>query len=952
MLYIHLFGRLRLFVDGQPHPLNALPKTSSLLAYLLLHRAIPTPRETVAFMLWDDVPESESRANLRRHLYDLNRALPPAPEGKPWIVRQGQMIQWNPAAPVWLDVAVFNDLRQQPGRLTEAITQYTGDLLPEFYDEWLSTEREQLRQVYINTMVQLVGRERANQDMSQAIVHAKQLLAYDPLQEEMVRTLMELYYEVGDRAAALQVYQRFAERLVEELDVAPLPETAALYNTIRAGTAARTTLAPALPPPASAPQNLPAILNQFIGREADVAALIAHLLQPASARLLTITGSGGIGKTRLAVEVGRALWLQNQERFPDGSFFVGLAALTAADQVASAVAQALQITPAGNSPLLPAILNHLAPRHCLLIFDNFEHVPEAADLLAEIISHAPHVYLLVTSQTPLHLYGEQEYPLAPLQLPNIEALPPLAELQINPAVHLFVERLRAVLPNFVLDAENAPILAQICDRLEGIPLALELAAARGKLFPPAAMLAQLTRRLPFLTSQTRNVASRHKTLRATLDWSYNLLLPEEQEVFAQLAVLVGPFTLSTAEAIIPPPAEMALVEILGTLVDRNLLRTAVVRGAEEEPAFRLMHIVREYAAEQLATHSHAAETHAHHARHFADYAQLLDTNHRQKSNQTEWVRRLMQQEANLFAALHWLDNNLDQPASPKLLGQLVLAMERVWLVNGRVDEARFWLAKAVRFTDEMAPESAMSLLNRAGNFAQIQGDFVAAEQYHHQALAKAQAEHNEVAVAHTLHHLGNAAGRQGNYSAARDYLTACLAIYRTQPDLYKEQASPLLNNLAITCKRLGDLAQAAELYEESLQLKRARHDELGIATTLANMGSLALMQNNPAQAAVWQQESLAIRQKLNDRPGLVQSLGHLSELVAAGGDWLRAVRMSAALVRIRHDKKLPFAADARTDHEQLMEKARSVLGTAVMEAAWAEGETLSLEQALALYGGE
>ncbi len=306
-----------------------------------------------------------------------------------------------------------------------------------------------------------------------------------------------------------------------------------------------TSPAAAAPPP----NNLPAPLTACIGREQELAALQALIGRPDSqVRLLTLTGPGGVGKTRLSLQAAQ-LWRDNADSFPDGLFFVALSAIENPDFVMPAIARALGVSESGSRALAESLKEFLRSRRMLLLLDNFEQVVDAAPLIADLLEAAPGLRAIVTSRTLLQLYGEQEFPVPPLALPDLDHLPPVAELASYAAVALFVERARAADLRFALTGENAAAVATICCRLDGLPLAIELAAARSKLFAPQAMLARLSSQLGFLTSQARNLASRQQTLRATIDWSYKLLTQAEQRLFARLAVFVGPFTAEAVEAI-------------------------------------------------------------------------------------------------------------------------------------------------------------------------------------------------------------------------------------------------------------------------------------------------------------------------------------------------------------------------------------------------------------------
>lgn len=954
MLNIHLLGHLRLYTDGQSVRWTALPKTQLLFAYLLLHRQEAVARDSLAFLLWNDVPESEARANLRRHLHDLNKALPPAPADTPWLLRAGPTLQWNPAAPFWLDVAEFEARCESPNQLAEAVTLYTGDLLPNLYDDWLIAERERLQMRYLNALMQLIDRERARGDLRQAQMVAQLLLNHDPLREDAVREMMALRYELGDRSGAVQVYQRFHERLTEELGVAPMPETAALFETI----SQNKPLAVSQPPPVktgqveerasitSPPHNLPAQLTPFIGRHEEVTAVSQLIgLENSPTRLLTITGPGGTGKTRLSLQAANNLLQEQPACFPDGFHFVELASLTDPVQVVTAVAEVLAVREENGRSLLDSLKTNLQSKRLLLILDNFEHVLAAAADMADLLTAVPGLRLLVTSQAVLHLYGEYEYPLAPLPLPQAGQSLSAAELLNFAAIALFVTRVQAVQPGFALTEANSQAVVAICQQLEGMPLALELAAARSKLFTPAAMLAQLNNRLRFLTGQARNLAARQQTLRATLDWSYNLLEPAEQVVFNQLAVFVGSFSVAAAETILAQANGDAALDLLAALVDKNMLRHLSPAENETEPRFRMLQTLREYGLEKLAASGAEASTHQRYAAYYLEQAERAETGLR-SSEQRQWLAWLRQEDHDLMNALNWLFQHAADPAHGAGVARLAAALERFWSVQGRYLETRLWLERAMAFADHLSPADQIRLFNKAGNVCQWLGDYETAVTHHQRALTLARQAKDQTWLAHTLHFLGNAAGRQGDYETARITLEESLTYHRALPDIIPAQIMILLNNLAIVYRRLGDYDRAAALLQETLAMREQVGDMIGQSSALANLGGLSILQGDLARAQALFRQSLQIRLEINDRLGLINSLHQMAELALAQEQFIRSVTLFAAGVRQRELLQVPMTADSQADYERNTERLRTVLDNDAFTRAWETGSAMTLDEAV------
>lgn len=953
MLQIHLFGHLRLLVDGQPYRFHTLPKTPLLLAYLLLHRDTAVPRDHLAYLLWDDVPESEARANLRRHLHDLRRALPAATD---WVFSDAKSVQWQPAATIWLDVAEFERLSQDTGRLAEAITLYTGDLLQELYDDWLIPHRERLRGLYFTAVTRLMERERRQGDLTQAMIYARQLLHHDPLREDVVRALILMRHESGDRAGAMQLYQQFAARLDEELGVAPMPETTATYDAIATNTPLPTTASspPVSPLPSPSPphplspsppqHNLPARLTSFVGREQEMGQ-VCRLLT-GNGRLLTITGPGGSGKTRLALEAAHSLWQNQPGDFPQGVFFVGLAAVNNPDFVVTAVAETLNLREIPGQPGLPGLINQMRPQKLLVVLDNFEHLLPAATVVSDLLTAVPGLRLLVTSQTPLHLYGEQEFPLAPLPLPDLENLPPPAELRQFAAIALFVERLQTVQLGFELTAENGQTIAEICHYLDGIPLALELAAARGKLFTPAAILGQLSHRLRFLSSQARNLPARHQTLRAAIDWSYNLLEPVEQELFSRLALFASSFTEEAAAALCTDlfAEPTAVSEHLYSLVDKSILR-ALPPDDVGEQRFRMLQTLREYGLEKLSQHPAATEIQYRHALYCTTLAQQAESELR-FGDQAAALRRLRREDANLMAALEWLMAHLDDPENGRLAALLVSTQERFWSLQGRFSEASLWFGRVLPLAVLLPTDEQIKLYNRAGVIAQQQGDYATAATHHAAALTLARQHEELLPLAHTLHYLGFAAGRQGDYEEARRLLEESLALYRQSPEDNVASVTTLLNNLSIVYRRMGDMDKAIAVLSEALTLKRERNDKIGLPAVLGNLGQMLADQGDLTQAEAYVREGLLIRMELQDQPGLLISIEQMADLWWQRGQTATAVTLFAAATRQRREINQPLTAHVQQERDEGLSQMQNELGDATFQAAWMAGEQMSLDTAV------
>jgi predicted ATPase/DNA-binding SARP family transcriptional activator len=1017
MLHIYLFGPLRVLGGSPPggaaHPFHGLPKTLPLWAYLLLHRTRALKRDRLAFTFWPDAREEGARTNLRRHLHDLRRALPAPPPAVPWLLVEGDTVQWNPDAPYWLDVAEFERLSATPEGLAAAVPLYTEDLLPEVYDDWIFFERERLRNLLFASLERLIAQYQARGDFKRAIGCASQILRHDPLREETARLLMTLHHRAGDRNAALQEYRRIERVLRDELGAPPMPETEAAYQAILRGAAPPIGLTTAEAAPARSSGNLPAQVTPFIGREDELAELLG-MICPAktsvrsgdcerpsgqslrdfsraglgACRLVTITGAGGSGKTRLSIELaGRAL-AEAPGCFPDGAWFVSLSPLSDASLVIPAVADALGVQETARTSLLEDVKNNLRHKRLLLVLDNFEHVTAVAPAVGELLAAAPGLSIIVTSRAILRLYGEQEYPLAPLPLPDPVRLPLLADLARSPAVALFVERARAAAPSFRLTRENAPAVAEICVRLDGLPLALELAAARARLFAPQAMRERLESGLPLLAARARDLPARQSTLRATIDWSFNLLSAAERELFARLSVFAGGFTLAAAEEVMgeAAPAD-ATLDHLSALVEQSMLRTLPAAEPEHAPRFRMLTLLREYAGERLAAQGELETMRRRHARHYLAFAQQGDRALR-SPGQFTWLKRLEAEHDNLRAALAWA---IERPAPDAHLGlATAAALGWFWYIRGHWSEGNEWLARArAAAPGATAGEQAAAAKSHALMLSAL-GRYDEAIPLFRHSLDLTARHPDPIRQGDALNWLGRAEFRQKRYETAEAFSREALAPFRQAGDRFGEatalrnigdvmrlvgryeeaeglfqQAMRLsreigggwalgmtLNSVGELLRRLGRYARAAEVYDEEIGLHRTLGNRIQLATALHNQGHAVLRLGNPARAAALFGESLRLHQSMDNRRGVCLCLAGLAGVAAETGHDLwseRAARLLAAVgVHLTPMGAHLMGPADQSEYDDHLATVRAALSPQAFEQAWTAGRALTFEQAVAL----
>ncbi len=933
MLRVHLLSHLRLFDGDYPAKFAGMPKTLPLWAYLLLHRVGPIPRERLAYILWPDESEARARAKLRRHLHDLRRALPSPSNGDDWLLADMDSVQWNPQAHCWLDVVEFERLSADPARLAAAVALYTGDLLPDIDNDWIVPERERLHNLYVASLSQLIAQSRARRDWPRAMAYARQILKEDPLREEIVRDLIALLYESGDRARALQEYQRFEQLLREELGVAPMAETRALYETIAAETLPRATTpetvlqvhaAPAASPAESKrpPSNIPAQLTTFVGREAELSALRDLLCAPvARVRLLALTGPGGTGKTRLALELVSRLLNEQPGQFPDGAFAVWLAAIEKPELVMPTIAKALGLGESSGRRLAENLTDFLRAKRLLLMLDNFEQVGDAAPLVADLLAAAPSLQIVVTSRALLRVYGEREFEVSPLPLPDPSQSSSAGELSKIAAVALFVERARAVNPHFALSGENAAAVAEICARLDGLPLAIELAAARSKLFSPQAILRRLESSLAFLSIQSRDRPARQQTLRGTIDWSYNLLTEDEKRLFRRLAVFVDWFSLEAAESVCGGEERVTL-DSLTSLVDKGMLWHSAPAESDAEPWFRMLFILHEYALERLTESGELNALRERHARYYLALAERAAPELR-GPQQLVWLQRLDEQEHNnLRAALSWAVERGDA----ELGLRLAAALGWFWLLRGHWTEGREWLTRVL----SLAPPSSVTqprarALNAAALLADYDENHVMARTLYEESAALSEANGDRATLAHSLYGLGKALWYQGEKDEAAALTERSLALCRTLGD--KRGVAASLSWLAALAGFRGDQAAANSLAEEALSLYRALDDECGVAQTLWSRADAARTQQDYAMARRLYEQCLPIARKLGDKLHIHGMLVNLADLALVRGDHPQVEELAGEALNLcealgerwqppRLRRMLGYVALHRGDHQR------------------------------------
>jgi predicted ATPase/DNA-binding CsgD family transcriptional regulator len=689
----------------------------------------------------------------------------------------------------------------------------------------------------------------------------------------------------------------------------------------------------------------------FVGREGEIAT-VGALLRRADVRLLTLAGTGGVGKTRLALRVAEA----GASDHADGAAFVSLAAVREASLVAAAVADALGLDAAGEEPLADQLADAVRERDLLLVLDNFEHVVAAAPLLAGLLSNCPRLKLLVTSRSVLRLSGERVFTVPPLGLPEAideMARPPtLADVASVEAVRLFVDRAQAARGDFALTEANAPAVAEVCTRLDGLPLAIELAAARVAVLPPAALLARMERRLPLLTSGARDAPTRQQTMRAAIAWSHDPLTAAEQALFRRLSVFAGGFALDAAEAVVGgrddsfllspcPPARLSIsvLDGIAALIEHSLIRRAP--GVVGEARYAMLETIREFGAEQLAASGEAAAISDAHAAWFVALAERAEPG-LIGPEQGAWVERLQVDLGNLRAALVWLRERGDVGAALRLAG----AIGWYWSSPGHFHEGRdlFDALLAMPGTDDH-PAALAKALASAGDIADWLGDAARAEAFYERAMGLYRAFGDDRRLASMSRGLGSIALDLGDFARANVLLEDALALARAcGEDWEAAAAANLLGGVAFA---LGDAETAIERHEEALAGWLALDDPGHVVTALASLGTSALGGGRSDRARTAYRQVLEMATDLDDRWHLVRAVAGFGGLAAMRGESEGAARLLGAAAAQTETIGAPLRPAAQALFDRLAAAARASLGEAAFAAAWEAGRALTLDEAVA-----
>jgi predicted ATPase/DNA-binding SARP family transcriptional activator len=976
---IELFGGLRASLGSQVITRFSTRKAGALLAYLAYFPQRSHSREELIEIFWTDAPLEAGRNSLRVALNSLRRRLelPGMPRGSV-LVADAVQVHLNPAA-VTTDVREFEALLVSARQASlpadrvrlwsQAVALVRGELLPGYYEEWLSLERHRLSSAHYEALRQLSRALEESGELSRALDAACRTVQADPLREEAHLDLMRLYVASGQPAAALRQYQewermlwaefqqrpaealrRFARQLQAKLQAAPAPPS---VPAAKPPVALPTGEIPSVPPTSTLPTPFPAArlplqFTRFFGREREIKKLMERLwpvsppfLVPATfkgeqegvgapSRLVTLTGPGGTGKTRLAVEVAGRL----SEAYQGAIWFVELAEVTQARYIPDALLQALHLERTPDAQPMEQVVAALSGQLALLVLDNFEHLAQEGVLtILTLRQRIPTLTLLVTSRRRLALPAEQEFPLAPLPLPDRDELP---ERVVECAsVQLFVDRAQAARPDFQVTPRNAATIAALCQCLEGVPLAIELAAARALTITPQQMLERLQRRFELLVAGRKGGQARHRSLWEAIDWSYRLLSPELQHLFLRVSVFRGGWTLEAAQRVCDAPGAL---DCLTQLRSHSLVLTEEVGG---QMRFRLLETLREFAREKLSP-PEMASLRARHGRYFLQLAEEAEPE-LDGPRQDVWLDRLESEHHNLRAALDW-----SVEAGRSEIGlRLGSALRRFWDVRGPHSEGRAYLGSALALSESAADSQARAAaLHAAGDLADSQGDYRAAVAHYRESLRIRRLSGDREGIGLCLNGLGIVAFKQGDTETAGALYAESLEIARELGNRSREAI--VLGNLGSVSIQQKDYDRARRYHEASLVIARELGNIAGIALALHCLGIIAIDQKDYVGARTHYRESLALRRGSGDRMGIAGLLYAFGNLACEEDRWERSIRLFGATTAMAERSGTSIVPPSIVeDYHRVLAELRAAVGEQAFAADWRQGHAMTEEQAVA-----
>jgi predicted ATPase/DNA-binding SARP family transcriptional activator len=947
-LALYLLGAPRLELDNAPVTADRR-KTLALLAYLAVNRW-QHHRDHISALLWPDHDQPKAYTNLRHILWEVQQLI-----GEGWVVARRDTIGLIPEADhssspsgagrtIWLDVARFkaliNESRAQKEAarriplLLDSVNLYRNHFLTGFslkhspvFNEWAVAESEDLRHQFAQALA-LLSEDHCSLGQAEiTIPYAQRLITLDPLNETSHRLMMQVYIQAGQNGAALTQYQTCEQILRRELGVDPQPETRALYRQIRKGeikpiqlVKQKETVAPG--------HNLPFQISKFIGRENELDA-IADLI--AEHRLVTLVGTGGIGKTRLSLKVGEGLL----NEYADGVWLVELASLSDPALVPQTVATMFHLVEGSEEPLTEKLIRVLRAKNILLILDNCEHLLDACAQLADaLLRNCPNLKILTTSREALGITGEAQYHVPPLGLPDLQQI--MEKLLDFESVELFEERARLIQENFSLTMENASSIAQICHRLDGIPLAIELAAARVNQFSTEQIAAQLNENFNLLTGGSRTALPRQQTLRASIDWSWNLLSEPEQALLRRLGVFAGGWTLEGAEAVGVGDGvnDLDVLDLLGNLVEKSLV---FINSANER--YQMLETIRQYADEKLREIDEVKLIRDRHLAWMLLWAEEI----RPELQGRDQVGRMKQVDSevdNVRTAIEWGLGT----GKAELAMRVFISLQHFWDGYQPYQESYRWLEKGISLSRRLSkPTLAMTFCERSW-LAFRQNDPDAGLQYGEKGLLLANEFDDPLLTAYALRALGCSHILRGDFQKAEVCFEESYLLYQKSDDTAELVMTVADQALAIGYQ--GHIDRANEVLENHLHLLDELDDLRTIAHVLLIVGGVKVAQGNWETAARLLKRCLSLSRQLNNLLLIGDCLIVLAGVANAYNAPVRAARLFGAREVLHESIGAELDPGFQRYYTSFVAQTRAMLDESAFASAWADGRAMTMEQAI------
>ena len=900
-----ILGAVEVLVDGTPAALGA-PKQRAVLAMLLVNRRRVVSANALVDGLWGESPPASAVQSLQVYIHGLRRAvgaerIETAGRGYRAAVSEDELdldrfergLERGRAA---LEAGRAEDATDE---LRQAMALWRGSALADLPEESRrAAEADRLDELRLNALELRYDAELASGRHDAVVAELEALTAEHPYHERFLEQRVLALYRCGRQADALEVYREARRTLSEDLGLEP---SRALQELERAVLRQDPSLA-APPAPTRSTRPLPTPPTALVGRRLELAA-VAALFRDEGVRLVTLTGPGGTGKTRLGLAVAEAL----EPELRDGALFVSLAPVSSPELLVPTIADALEVREGGRS-LAEGVGEHLRERRILLVLDNFEQLLPAAPFVADLLAAAPRLLVLATSRAPLRLAAEHEYPVPPFDTPAADL--PFEALVKTDALRLFAARARAVDPAFELDDASAPEVARVCNRLDGLPLAIELAAARSKLLAPGEILERLEREPHLPGTGPRDAPARQRTLTATIGWSYDLLGEDERLAFDRLGVFAGGCTLEAAEQVCDTS-----LDTMARLVDNNLLR-------RRDSRFLMLETVRHFAAERLQEAGDAG-VRRRHAEWLTELAETMVERTLAGEDAKEWLDRIQPEHDNIRAALAW-----SLEGDPEVTLRLASSLRLFWEVRGHFSEGFRWLEEALPRAAGAAPEVRMRALSASGTIAFRLGKVEVSEERWEEALEIARELGDDLWIARLLSDLGTAA-------AAREEWEPATVLLEESADLFRELDVPprlatVLGNLGHIAGQQGDYARAIEVTEEALALESRHKPNAAISTY--NLGSHNLRAGNLEQAREWLERAVAITQELGFKEVMAYALAAFVRLCLLEGDAARAAYLAGIADRLLADAGLQLQPREQELFDEAKATAERELGDAYAAA--------------------